>query len=504
MLTNYINLTILRLSLVEQSKYINNREVPHEVVVEELKIMTPEEKAKERLLKFQQAKAKAEQAKSHGNFPKEEVPEFKTCVLSKDKPRIIRLIGNSPLMRESVYDGLIVKRAFVKTDDDKWTTIILSDDRDNPVNKLWRTIIGKYTYDKENKTKIYANKGKPSFERFIRNGKKPEDCLASEKGMMTDTFYLFNCLDRTDDWCKENKHTKLLCWDSTTKEVDGKTVEYPTYGIKPSLYNNIFDEQCTALNRMYDEFDVVVKRLSKKLGDSWIQVFSPEEKSKISQIGLDPNKVTMNYLSEEEESYEKYKLEDIPFVSRPTSASYVNRVLSKLIQQADIDFGTNLKEDFAEWIEKEKAEWEAKKAETKETESAEDTSTKVESENEEVTEETTSTETPSFDSMENVETEESSDDELPSEVEEPTPTAPIQKVTKVAKVAKFDPMSLVDKFPAIANMREEDIKLITGYNSETDKFTYSVDENNLCMCPSCERDIPDPWASCVCGVSFES
>ena len=465
--------------------------------------MTPEEKAKQRLLKFQEAKKKAEQAKSHGDFPKEEVPDFKTVILNKDKPKIIRLIGNSPLMRESVYDPLIVKRAFVKTDDDKWTTIILSDDRDNPVNKLWRTIIGKYTYDKENKTKIYANKGKPSFERFIRNGKKPEDCLASEKGMMTDTFYLFNCLDRTDSWCEENKHTKLLCWDSTTKEVDGKTVEYPTYGIKPSLYNNIFDEQCTALNRMYDEFDVVVKRLSKKLGDSWIQVFSPEEKSKISQIGLDPNKVTMNYLSEEEENYEKYKLEDIPFVSRPTSVGYVLRVLGKLIKACDLDFGTNLYEEFVEYAEKEKKEWESRKAEAKETESAEDTSTEVESENEEVTEETTSTETPSFDSMENVETEESSDDELPSEVEEPTPTAPIQKVAKVAKVAKFDPMSLVDKFPAIANMREEDRKLITGYNSETDKFTYSVDENDLCMCPSCERDIPDPWASCVCGVSFQ-
>ena len=73
----------------------------------------------------------------------------------------------------------------------------------------------------------------------------------------------------------------------------------------------------------------------------------------------------------------------------------------------------------------------------------------------------------------------------------------------MAKVAKFDPMSLVNKFPAIANMREEDRKLITGYNSETDKFTYSVDENDLCMCPSCERDIPDPWTKCVCGVSFQ-
>lgn len=462
--------------------------------------MTAEEKAKERLLKFQQAKKKAEEAKNHGDFPKEDVPEFKTCILKKDTPKIIRLVGNSPLMHEVPTDPIIVKRAFVKTDDDKWTTIIMSDDRDHPVNKLWRTIIGKYKYDKENKTKIFDNKGKPSFERFIRNGKKVEDCLASEKGMMTDTFYLFNCIDRTDNWCAENKHTKLLCWDSTTKEVDGKTVEYPTYGIKPSLYNNIFDEQCTALNRMYDEFDVVVKRLSKKLGESWIQIFSPEEKSKISQIGLDPNKVTMNYLTEDEENYEKYKLEDIPFVSRPTSASYVNKILKKLIQQADIDFGTNLQSDFAEWIEKEKKEWEAKKAETKEPESTEDTSAEVESEDEEVTEETTSTETPSFDSMENVETEESSEDEeLPSEVEEPTPTV-TKKVVKTAKTV-FDPLSLKSEFPYIDKLRAEDLALITGYNSETNELTFK-EGTDLAECP-CGCTIGDPFMSCPkCGAVF--
>jgi hypothetical protein len=316
---------------------------------------------------------------------------------------------------------------------------------------------------------------------------------------MTDTFYLFNCLDRTDSWCEENKHTKLLCWDSTTKEVDGKTVEYPTYGIKPSLYNNIFDEQCTALNRMYDEFDVVVKRLSKKLGESWIQIFSPEEKSKISQIGLDPNKVTMNYLTEDEENYEKYKLEDIPFISRPTSASYVNKVLGKLIKQADIDFGTNLQSDFAEWIEKEKKEWEAKKAETKETESTEDTSAEVESEDE-VTEETTSTETPSFDSMENVETEESSEDkELPSEVEEPTPTV-TKKVVKTTKTV-FDPLSLKSEFPYIDKLRAEDLALITGYNSETNELTFK-EGTDLAECP-CGCTIGDPFMSCPkCGAVF--
>ena len=461
--------------------------------------MTTEEKAKERLLKFQQAKAKAEQAKNHSSFPKEEVPDFKTVILKKEQPRVIRLVGNSPLMRENPTDGLIIKRAFIKTDDDKWANIIMPEDRDNPINKLWRTIIGKYKYNKDTKTREYENKGKPSFERFIRNGKKPEDCLASEKGMMTDTFYLFNCLDRGDSWCQENKHTKLLCWDSTTKEVDGKTVEYPVYGIKPSLYNNIFDVQCTKLNRMFDEFDVVVKRLKEKLGDSYLTVCIPEERTSIKNMGLDPDKVTMNYLTDEEESYERYKLEDIPFVSRPTSVSYVLKIVPKLIKACDLDFGTNLYEEFVEYAEKEKKEWEAKKAETKETESAEDTSTEVESENEEVTEETTSTETPSFDSMETVETESSDDEELPSEVEEPTPTV-TKKVVKTTKTV-FDPLSLKSEFPYIDKLRAEDLALITGYNSETNELTFK-EGTDLAECP-CGCTIGDPFMSCPkCGAVF--
>ena len=465
----------------------------------EVSTMSAEEKAKARLAKFQEAKRKADEERAnHSSFPKEDIPQFECCVLKKDKPKIIRLVGNSPLMRELPSDPIIVKRAFVKTDDDKWATIILSDDRDHPVNKLWRTIIGKYKWNKETNSKEYENKGKPSFERFIRNGKKVEDCDSKEKGMTPDTYYLFNCIDRTDRWCEENKHTKLLCWDATSKEVDGETREYPTYGIKPSLYNNIFDEQCTALNRMYDQFDVVVKRLSKKLGDAWIQVFSPEEKSKISQVGLDPNKVSMEYLTDEEDSWEKYVLEDVPFMSRPSSASYVSKILGKLIKQADIDFGTNLQSDFAEWIEKEKAEFAKRNAEKANSESkSEDATTEVESEDEEVAEESTTT-TPSFDTMETVET--SSDDELPSEVEEnPIPT--VQKVAKVAKVAKFDPMSLVDKYPSIAKMSEEERSHIVGYNAETDEFEF--DDNNLCECPECGKTIHDSFTRCFCNVEFE-
>jgi hypothetical protein len=49
--------------------------------------LSAEEKAKQRLLKFQEAKKRADEAKNHGDFPKEDVPEFKTCVLKKARPR---------------------------------------------------------------------------------------------------------------------------------------------------------------------------------------------------------------------------------------------------------------------------------------------------------------------------------------------------------------------------------------------------------------------------------
>lgn len=481
--------------------------------------MTAGEKAKARLAKFQEAKKKAEEEKANkGGFPKEEVPEFKCCVLNKDKPRIIRLMGNSPLMREKDTDPLIVNRAMCVNDDGNYVTIIMPEDRDNPINKLWRTIIGKYTWDKENNCRIYNNKGKPSFERFIRNGKKQEECDSKERGMLTDKFYLFNCLDKTDNWCEENKHTKLLCWDSKNKEVDGETRTYYTYGIKSSLYNNIFDVQCTNLNRMYDQFDVVAKRLSKPLGNDWLVVCSPEEKTKITNMGLDASKVTMEYLSEDEEKYTLYKLEDIPFISRATSISFVLKNFPKLIKSCDLDFGTNLYEEFVEGAEKEKAEWAKKNAENAEktTESkTEDTSAEVESEESEV-EETTATETTqSFDTMETVET---SSEELPSEVEEnPTPT--VQKVAKVVKSTAFNIVSLYDKFPHLKELSDDEKSLVIGEENGVLKFKSGIE---IAQCPiCCERlikeghsqeeidslglaDIPDGWTKCgVCGTSFE-
>ena len=447
--------------------------------------LSQEQKAKERLLKFQQAKAKAEAEKaSHSSFPKEDLPEFKTCVLNKEKPKIVRLMGNSPLMREKPTDPIIVKRSMCVDDEGHWATVILSDDREHPINRLFRTIIGKYKYDKETKTRTYDNVGKPSFERFMRNGKPKEKCTAIEKGMQPDTYYLFNCIDKTDDWCKENKHTKILCWDSTSKEVDGEMRTYFTYGVKPSFYNEVFDIKCTELNRMYDQFDIVAMRLKEKKGDSYLTILTPEQKTAISNLGLDPSKVTMEYLTDEEENYEMYKLEDLPFISRATNCGFFLSKFSHLIKQTDMDFNNGepiLYNAFVEWKEKELAELKAKNGETASTETAVAKEPK-----EEVAEEQTESE---------IESEASS--ELPSEVEEPTPTV----AKKVVKTAKFDALALKSVFPYIDKLTEEERALITGYDSEKEELTFK-EGTDLAECP-CSCTIADAFTSCPkCGSIF--
>lgn len=301
-----------------------------------------------------------------------------------------------------------------------------------------------------------------------------------------------NCLDRDDDWCAKNKHSKVLCWDVNTKEVDGEIREYPSYGVKSSFYTEIWDKQCTILNKHFDETDFVVKRLDEKtkIGDSYLIVCSPEEKSKIINLGVDYSKVNGDYLTEEEEKYELYELKDIPFISKPTPCSVILKRFDKLIKDADSTFGTNLRSEFVEWKEKELAELKAN-SETEKNETS--SSTNNETSNE------PSVTKANFSDMKTVETVEN-EDELPTEVEEKE-LPPVKKVMKNVK-PKFDPMSLKDIFPNIVNMSKEDLDYIVDVDENNGELIYA-DGTEIATCPNCNMDIPDPWTKCVCGVSFE-
>ena len=442
----------------------------------------------ERFKRAKEARERAEKEKANGSFGSVEVPQFQTVCLNPNKSHVIRFIGNAIEMSTEPTDPIIVNRSMVKGDDDKWFTIIWSDDMEHPMNKLKKTVLGKYKWDNELKTRIYENKDFSTFKRFMSNGIEGNPY---NQGMNPQKFILFNVIDRDDNWCKENKHTKLLCWESNKVEKDGNINEYPTYGIKLSLYNKVWDEYCTIRNRHFEDFDVLVRRLDKntKIGDNgYLVVNIAEERSAImsweSKDGVKYlDKMNDNYLSDEEAKYEKYVLKDIPFISKPTPCGVILAHLSKFIKEVDTQFGTKLYDEFIEMKVKEIEELK------KESSEKENVSTETKVEEEKVT----------FDKMESIE-ETSTNDELPSEVEESVVETPhIKKVVK--KVTNsFDPMSLVNELPEIANLSEDDRKLIVGVK---DDGSLKFKDDDEAECPTCGNSIHSDMMKCpFCGQDF--
>lgn len=411
-------------------------------------------------------------------FEKVEVPEYETCVLKPNKCYIVRLLGNSIETADKDTDPILVEKSMILDDEKKWFTLIWSSDPEHPMRKLMKTVLGTYEYDQEKKQRIYKNEGISVFKRFLTNN---HDGGPFNQGMLPQKFILFNCISRGegDDWCKKNKHTKMLCWDANTVEKDGKKREFPTYGIKPSLYKEIFDMKCTVIKRHFEDTDFVIRRFTQKTkkGDKYLSVMSPEEKSAIRNWGEIDNVdylsyVNDDYLSDEENSYEKYVLTNIPFISAPTPCSVILKKLGKYIKEVDAQFGTSIYEEFVEWKAKEIEQRKQK------TENEEIKESKVETVVEPVT----------------IEEE---NEELPSEVEY---EVKVEKKTKVAKTKKFVmDEDFFEKFPNAKKLSEEEKSLIIGYEGDTLLFK----EGELAECP-CGREIHDDMMKCpYCGAEFD-
>lgn len=440
----------------------------------------------ERFRMAKEAREKAQKEKQYGDFGNVEIPNFKTVSLNPNKSRVIRILGEALEMHEKPTDMIQIQKSLICGDDGKYFNVIWSNDSEHPLNKLRKTILGKYKYNKETKERTYDNADLEVFKIWQTN-RQFDKASQYSNGMNPNTYILMNVIDREDDWCKENNHSKLLCWSSTTQEKDGKIVEYPEYGVKPSLYNTVWDDKCTSAMLHFNETDFVVRRLSKETkiggakGDVYIQVCLPEEKSVIKQMEIKDKKTYLDKcsdepLTEEELSYELYELENIPFVSKPTPVGVIMKHLEKLIKLADKTFNTNLWDEFVEWKEKELKELNESKNEEKKSAEVKEVSNETENE------------------------------ELPSDIEEEIIEEPKTTVTK--KVAKkvvkeeFDPMTLIDDFPSIAELSDEDKNLIIGVDNDSGEIKFSVECD--AQCPECGNDIPDAITSACpyCGVHF--
>jgi len=424
-------------------------------------------------------KARDAAASSRGDYHPIEVPDFEPLVLSQDKCHVVRLVGEVPEARSNPSDALMIERSFIRSDDGGYFTMIWHPDKNWPFRVLSRKLC-KYKY--EDKKKVYENDGCELLNYYNTNGK--ENPSVYESGMASSRFVLINAIDRMDDWCIKNKHTKMIAWD--VNEVEDK--KYYTWGIKGGLFKEIFDVKCTSIGAHYENVDLVIRRFSQKqkpADDVYYQVMYDEEK-RVIQNWSDKDKVDyMSFinknedLSKEELSYERYSLDNIPFISQPTPMSVIMNKMEKFIKNVDKKYGWDIWEMMVEWKAKEMEEWKAKSAER---ESTEEKNSKVEKK---------------------IETKASTSDELPTKVEERVEHEPkVEKQSKVAKTKKFElTEEMFDTFEGLEKCPDHIKKHIVGV--DTDNMTMSFDIDADATCGECNKDIPDAFDYCpFCGTDY--
>jgi len=176
------------------------------------------------------------------------------------------------------------------------------------------------------------------------------------------TRVVFNIISRMDDWCKKNKHSKLLSTKVTTSQSVGGNGEmvvryFPETGISKSAYDEILDYmRRISLTSLSTDFIITRTHLNDKYGQN---IFDGEGALKLNRDDKSVlNRIISGDLSDEEKSYELYDLDKLFNI---TSYARLKRDLSGLFKLYDTEFGGNLYDELCQLALEEKEKRDAKK-----------------------------------------------------------------------------------------------------------------------------------------------
>jgi hypothetical protein len=459
----------------------------------------------------QKKELEAKKNKVNGsNFTPEQI-QF--CEIERDKQKAFRFTGLPHLVRQLPTDAKIIAHSRILHDNKKgYFHCVWKTDADGNRDEEWflfrffTSVFArkwhKYTEeelakDKDKKANksggewIYLYKDSPVYKRIYDNT-KPEDKYPpsfapagkNDFGHFNDLKkdnkgnagkqILLNVIDKNDDWCKINKHTKVL-----TKRIDTfenksthemiSLVHEP--GIPLMLMDRIFDDSVKhSKTQMWEDYDIV---LEKKEKDYVVRsAFSAEIDENMKKIA------TEIPLTEEERNYAKYNLDKL---FNTTSYSKIKKNIIGLIKAWDAESGTKFVEELEELVKKEEAE----RAVTNETEEKDD-----------VIEDTAST-PPVKEEVK----------ETPVEKKE----EPAQPKPRERKPSSANTPSMQELFPFYDKLSAEDKKLIDDNfdGIENGEVKWKCDFG-LCTDPSCKnpftgKDSRSPYQikQCpICGTKF--
>ena len=299
-----------------------------------------------------------------GNYQQRDYDKIEWVGL-EDKAKIIRIVGGAP---SSMKPGAHINptdahEIFVSTildDNGKRMKLKLPLHADDAAHEhiMWR-IINKVNEVKWVKgadgksTKVNVNEQYPWFEKVNKGGFAPTDkSYQYSKGWKGQQVVIMNVIDREDNWCAENKHTKLL-----SKKLSGDNGEFAEIGVPSFGF-------CSALSNIvksygsWERYDVQVRRTGQKTTPIDVKQATLYKKNGLVQE-LDKDKLQYVSLNEtltpEELEYERY---DISKFFAPTTYQKILSKLGNTIKSIDVDLRTNFYEELQALAEKEKKEFE--------------------------------------------------------------------------------------------------------------------------------------------------
>lgn len=311
----------------------------------------------------------AEEAKNRkgtvSDFPREDIEYF---ALEDKKAKVCRLLGRPSEIRKEPTDAKFIL----------WSKV-LSDSKKNYTYINWKYIEkdGKLVPDPEwILTKLYSKVNEGKWQKY-EDGKVDEKTGKNGRFVKYNTetsvfkriegntkanenyppkFYpsvkvVMNCIDRHDDWCKTNKHSKQITsrhtsYDFTNDKGEKGQYFYTDIGVPKQCYEIIIDHfrKCSGVKSLED-IDAIIIRDGKSSSilkyqcydkTDYPKYFSDEQAFKLSSNDL---------LSDEEKKYVLYDFDKLYPVA---SYAKLKRNLIGLFKLCDAELGTSFEKELEE------------------------------------------------------------------------------------------------------------------------------------------------------------
>ena len=312
---------------------------------------------------------KEQKQNNQSNFTPRDFEEIAFAGLDTGVNKIFRIIGAPPGADTAGYtrkdhDSIIVMMAEVKDDDGKKFNIKLPQREDvaaknHILHRLYDRVM-EATWI--NKKKIFVNESKyPELWAAVTktgySAEKDGKSYSYAAGLKSTNVVVFNVIDRQDDWCEKNKHTKIV---ARQLNVDDKGRVWATPGLKAFGFVNKLNDLITKYKN-FEKYDVAIKKTGEQQNPFELKNASVyKQKDLLEELknadGTLPEAdiIVVGPLTEAEVGYERYNLTKL---YQPTSYTKILKRLPSVFKLCDSCLGTKFYDELVSLSEKEKEEW---------------------------------------------------------------------------------------------------------------------------------------------------